>query len=467
MTGRFVWAEEHTTTFAMKELGELRGMLDGADPAKVRKVADSWSWIHKVLVASEGGGLKQEFDKAVEEVLEHWSGEAAEGFRKRANKISKKIEEAAVRAKAVESPMRNVATVLQSGIDNMKEIKDPNAAERGADKAGNVAVSVLTLGQKGGRDDSGAKADIAAGVPTQDVLRKHATELSEGKERALKAAMVLEYVSGGYRTYAKSMKVKDRQFNDPNFDAKDYDGGAPAVVPFSGGGVGQKGVKAASMPTGLDGAGLATQAAPTSPRPDGITGGIGTGGQPGSQVGTGLNTAGPGVGTGGGVNVGNLGAPSAGGGPTSAASGGGIGAPGIVGTAGGGTRGTGAGGRVAGGGGRMGAPGMGGGAGARQGGNNKKGGSGRGALAKQRGGVVGAAGKGAARAQGGSGLHRSRGGKQAGATGQKGKGMMAGAPGSRGGAGKDDKERRERPDYLVEDEETWVTKKNVTPRVVD
>ncbi|MCK1798897.1 hypothetical protein MTQ01_23295 [Streptomyces sp. XM4193] len=461
MSAGSVWPEPHKTTFAYKELGELRAMLDGADPKTVSKVADSWGWISKVLVESEGN-LKDDFDKAVAEVLEHWSGDAAEGFRKRANKISKKIAEAASRAKAMEQPMRNVATVLQSGINQLNEVKDPGKLDRAADKTGNVVVQVVTLGKKGGRDDSGANADIAAGRPTQEVLDKHATELSEGKERALKAAIALEYVGGGYRTYAKSIQSSGRNFRDPNFDDTDYDGGVPAVVPFPGGGIDQKNVKPMSTPTGLDGTGINTQT-PTSPRPDGITGGIGTGGQSGPQVGTGLNSAGPGVG-GGGVNAGNLGGLSTGSAPTGAANGTGIGTPGALGAGGAAMRAGGAGGRVAGTGGRMGAPGMGGGAGARQGGNNKKGGSGRGALAKQRGGVVGAAGKGAARAQGGSGLHRSRGGKQA--AGQKGKGMM-GAPGTRGTAGKDDKERKERPDYLVEDEETWVPNKTVAPRIVD
>lgn len=92
-----------------------------------------------------------------------------------------------------------------------------------------------------------------------------------------------------------------------------------------------------------------------------------------------------------------------------------------------------------------------------------------GAQARTPGGVVGKPGgpTGGSK-QGGSGLHRSRGGSQAGRPDQRGKG--AGAPGMPGARGKgEDKERTtgKRPDYLVEDEETWTPQRNVAPRVIE
>lgn len=462
--------EKHTTVFAMKQLNELRTMLNGSDYTKVRKVADNWKWINKSLVGGADGGLKKEFDKAVDEVLEHWTGAAADGFRKRAKSISDMITVAADYAKLTATPMDNIATVLFNGKEALDAVNDPSLVDRGKDKVGNDVVSTLTFGLKGGRDDSGANADIAAGVPAEQVLKKHATELSEGRERALKAAIALEYVGAGYRTYAKQIPnpPTDRGGDYPRPEGYDGSGGGvPPVVPFPGGsGGGPKGLTPQSTPTG-DVAGYGGQSAPTTPRPDGIAGGVGNAGnQPGAQISTGLNGVSGGVGTGGGPGSG-LGTP--GGvsttGVTSAGGSGGVGPVGGVGLPGGGLGGTKGAGRGVGAGGRMGAPGIGGTPGAGTGAKNKKGGSGRGALAKQRGGVVGAAGSGAARAQGGSGLHRSRGGAQKGKpTTRTG---MAGAPGTRGASGKDDKERKERPDYLVEDEETWVPKKNVAPRVVD
>ena len=42
-----------------------------------------------------------------------------------------------------------------------------------------------------------------------------------------------------------------------------------------------------------------------------------------------------------------------------------------------------------------------------------------------------------------------------------------GAPGSRGTNTNEEKERGKRPDYLVEDEETWTPERNVAPRVIE
>jgi hypothetical protein len=72
--------------------------------------------------------------------------------------------------------------------------------------------------------------------------------------------------------------------------------------------------------------------------------------------------------------------------------------------------------------------------------------------------VVGAAkgvtGKGAG---GGAGLHGSRGGTQRGAM----AGGMAGGMGGRNGRRPEDENSRgDRPDYLVEDEETWISEED-------
>ncbi|WP_229859810.1 hypothetical protein [Streptomyces poonensis] len=45
---------------------------------------------------------------------------------------------------------------------------------------------------------------------------------------------------------------------------------------------------------------------------------------------------------------------------------------------------------------------------------------------------------------------------------------MVGAPGSRTGRPNDQEQREgERPDYLVEDEETWAPQTNAAPRVIE
>ena len=44
---------------------------------------------------------------------------------------------------------------------------------------------------------------------------------------------------------------------------------------------------------------------------------------------------------------------------------------------------------------------------------------------------------------------------------------MMGAPGAHGGKGEGKGQNGQRPDYLVEDEETWTPERNVAPKVIE
>ena len=455
--------EKHTTEFVHLLTPQLKGMATAANPTEVAKVANGWSGLYTKLVGGKpsdteaaGGGILKDFSSAVDKVLEDWEGDAADKFKAEAKKIKKKISDASQYAKYTHVAMDSVARVLADIRPKVMNAEPPSSGESMGDKIKDL----------GSRDDSGFRNDIAAGMPTQQALDKHRGDLSKGKEFHVELAIEMERLGSLYNSQAKALGSWERR--NVVTDGENYPGDPGGIVPVaavvppnSSGG----------NPTGLD-AGKAGQQGSAfdpnginSPRADGISGGVGatgagTGG-PTAQVGTGLNSAGTGTGiSGGGTNLGGLGAGSTGGVPTSSGPGAsGVGAlpPGGI-TGGSGRGGTGAGrGRMGG------VPGMGGAnAGA---GGAKKGATGKGGIAKQKGGVVGATGKGAARAQGGAGLHRSRGGSQKGKVAGRGAGMV-GAPGARGKA---DEKNREgaRPDYLVEDEETWVPKKNVTPRVVD
>lgn len=102
------------------------------------------------------------------------------------------------------------------------------------------------------------------------------------------------------------------------------------------------------------------------------------------------------------------------------------------------------------------------------GGKSSGGAAGRGPLARRKGGKLDEPHptKGGSRPVG-QGLHSSRGGSQAGERGSRA--GMRGAPISSSGKGKDEKRNDEqRPDYLVEDEETWMPKRrDVAPPTVD
>ncbi|GAB7030641.1 hypothetical protein JCM4914_21020 [Streptomyces platensis subsp. malvinus] len=82
-----------------------------------------------------------------------------------------------------------------------------------------------------------------------------------------------------------------------------------------------------------------------------------------------------------------------------------------------------------------------------------------------KGGVIGGkVGQPGAGGQGGLGVHRSRGGARQGAVDGRRPAGMARVHGAHGPKGKDEaNENGQRPDYLVEDEETWIPERNVTP----
>lgn len=464
-------------------INELRAMISNSNPAAVRKAGDNWKAIADLLAGEDGsGGIAKEFKDAVDEASKSWSGDASKKFREAAADVLEKIDRTYRHARNTQKTLigngeigsctpgmdstaqiaapGSVAQTLAEAKATMEKIDDPSKTERGKDWASD-----------GSRDDSQFHADMAD--PNKDmsqVLEANRGDLSLSKERQVEAVIVMETLARNYSLHRKNFVGGDPdhggEWPAPPVDQSPV---GPIPMPIPGGAGAAKNV---ALQAG-GGSGIAELGqGVNSPRTDGISGGIGASGsgaggpgalKPGADVGMGLSSAGAGGVTGGGGGVGNLGS-GAGAGGVGGAGATGAG-PGVVGGLGGGAGArSGAGGARSG---RMGGmPGMGGaGAGGAKG--TGKGAGGRGGLAKQRGGVVGAAGGKAASSRGGSGLHRSRGGSQAGKAGSGRGAPMAGA-GARGAGAKEDKDRDgQRPDYLVEDEETWMPNRNVTPKVIE
>ncbi|MEV5599091.1 hypothetical protein [Streptomyces sp. NPDC052496] len=477
---------KHETKFYERNMQELKAMVAHADPGKVKEIATNWKWIHDTLVGEDGrGGLRKEFDDAVKEVLEHWGGKAAEGFRQRADQISRNIGNSAPYASNMRHVMDGVGHTLSEYKKKIDEMEMPSGTESNLDAAGNYALKVVTFGAKGGRDDSKAIHELQQGKDTTEVLNGNSGELSEGKERQLQTAVMMEYLGSSYRSNALAIGKPPRGGVSENDVPKQNDTPPPPpFVPLPDGVVNRP---KPSTPKGTvpspKGPGYTSPGGLEAPRQRGISGGVGSTIPPKTStlphVGTGLNSLPGGGSGGGGLSGGGGGLPGGGGlsgvgGGGGHLSGGGAGATGIPGGGGmaGGTMAgrSGTGGSGAGAGsrsGRVGAPGMGGAAGA--GGGAKGAAAGRGgALARQKGGVVGGTGgKTGTGGQGGSGLHRSRGGTQTGAGGGRRPAGMPGMPGAHGAKGKDKGPNGERPDYLVEDEETWTPERNVAPKVIE
>jgi uncharacterized protein YukE len=507
-------------------LKDLKAMLEDANVQTVEDVAQNWLDVHDLLVGTDGtGGILKQFTDAVNKVLETWHGESAMGFASQANVIAQNFNTGAPYAKNVSDVMFSSAKSLQDAYGQVMAIQEPSLMDSGLDFIGNTmtsgagALGIVSntilpgsggvtaaiggmFGLSTGRDETQLNADLAnPNISTAQALENNRGQISEEKERSLEAAIPMEQLALTYKSNASRLvepksvgvdeKLSDQGSNGDGNGNSNANVGAIAAVPTAVVTPSSSTYRASTGST--TGSGY-TPITATSPRTDGVTGGIGsseTSTRPltgsnltspsiGSSIGTGLDgytsgattSGGTGLGSGTGTSGGYGGTGSLGGTGSSSLGTTGSGTSGTSGIAGASASnlGSGAAGRTGSGMGRSGMPGAAG-AGAGGKGAGGAGATGRGALARQKGGVVGGASKGGktgSGSQGGSGLHRSRGGSQAGTTGSKSGRGMAGAPGSHGrGRGEEEGREGQRPDYLIEDEETWTPERNVAPRVIE
>ncbi|MFF4049557.1 hypothetical protein ACWCQP_38040 [Streptomyces chartreusis] len=444
------------TQFIEYSLKELKQMLEGTNPGSIEEAGRHWGKVNELLSGGEGGGIAGLLDKAVDNVLEHWEGDAAKSFEKKAREISQSIRNAAWHADLNSSQMADAGSQLRRFKAQLDEIEEPSGWAKVGD-----ALSDWQW-------DNGEA--VAGDLQDRKLTAKEVAEINEGKigasrEAQLNGVAVMENLAAQYIRVKGNLDrnkvlIDDKgNIKEPNRDVE-Y---PPPVTPGDMG-ASRPGVSGSGSKPWSAGPTTSVKPAPAVPRDKGITGGAQlptaktkvdsispglTGTGPGTSAG-GPNISGSGGGTGGAQGPGILGTGGGAGVGRGTAGRGGIGVAG-----GRGMSGTGAGaGRGAGG--RSGMGGMGG-AGAGAAGRGGAGAAGRGALAKARGGVVGAAkgmaGKGAG---GGAGLHGSRGGTQ--------RGAMAGGAGGIGGRNgrrsEDENSRGDRPDYLVEDEETWISEED-------
>ncbi|MGW0758816.1 hypothetical protein ACWD1Y_20525 [Streptomyces sp. NPDC002814] len=443
------------TQFIDYSLKELKQMLDLTNPGAIEEAGRNWGKVDELLSGGEGGGIAGLLDKAIDNVLEHWEGEAAQSFEKKAREISQSIRNAAWHADLNRSQMADAGSQLRRFKAQLDQIEEPSGWAKVGD-----ALSDWKW-------DNGEA--VASDLKDRKLTAAEVAEINEGKigasrEAQLNGVAVMENLGAQYMRITGNLQ-RNRVIQHPDGTIKEpsRDVEYPPPVVSPGAGASGPGTSGSGSKPWSAGPTTSVKPAPTGPRDQGITGGaqLPTSKTKVDSISPGLTGPGPGTGTGGpGVGGGGVGTGGAQG-PGIVATGGGTGVG--RGTAGRGGIGVPGGGRAGGtgaaagrgAGGRTGMGGMGG-AGAGAAGRGGAGAGGRGALAKSRGGVVGAAkgitGKGAG---GGAGLHGSRGGTQRGA------GAMAGGMGGRNGRRPNDENSQgERPDYLVEDEETWISEED-------
>ncbi|MYT11813.1 hypothetical protein YWIDRAFT_01034 [Streptomyces sp. SceaMP-e96] len=461
-------------------LDALRAMVKNSDPDAIESAGDHWRASADRLAGEDGsGGIRKAFMEAVDHASAHWHGAAADAFRREAQKVLKKIDLTYRHARNVETaliggrgsgPQGGIAHSLREAKNTMSKIED----------AGNVEGFFDTNG-KDGADQQFHKDMANPNMDAKMALELNRDNLSLSKERQVEAVIVMEELANNYRLNKPNFSGGDAPPPGPGHDwptePREPTHPAPVQMPTPGGPrvkpsqISPHGPNGPSAPFDPSGVNIKPSSPPVRTDLDGVQGGTLTPANPHVPGGGSTGGGGHSGGGGGGGSTGMPGGmmpvmPGKGGGsmgPGGASRGGAMGGrsgasrTGMPGGAGAGRAGM-PGGAGAG---RPGMPGggMGGGAG---GGAGRGGAAGRsGAQARTPGGMVGKPGAptGGAK-QGGSGLHRSRGGAMAGQG-------MAGAPGAKGNGKEKERTTGQRPDYLIEDEETWTPQRNVAPRVIE
>ena len=391
-------------------INDLRAMIENANPEVIETSGTHWRSSADLLAGEDGrGGIRKSFMDAVEHASAHWQGSAAEGFRKEARRVLEKLDRTYQHSRNVEStligtresgPEIGVAHSLREAKKAMSKIHDPGNWDKAMDDSG---------------DDAQFHKDMAN--PKMDArmaLELNRDNLSLSKERQVEAVVVMDELADHYENQGQRLEEGTGPGVGGDWPIKPSNTPPPHPVnmPDTGGSRPDPSSVQTHMPNGAGGHAVpAGFDGPKISRPD-------------LPVNTGLDSVQ------GGALAPSPGPTAIGGGPSGAAhhgvSGGSGGfpngaiPPGVIGMPGGAKGAGGMRGGMAGAG-RPGAGGaMGGGSGSGKAG--AAGAAGRtGAQARTRGGQVGKPGGPAGGAkQGGAGLHRSRGGKNAGMAGGAG-----------------------------------------------
>ncbi|MFB7663723.1 WXG100 family type VII secretion target [Kitasatospora sp. NPDC056138] len=451
------------TNFSGYSHGELRQMVQSMDSGGVMAASDPWRKAATTLKQ-----IRAALNTAAGDATDSWEGATSNAFYSKMTTLANSVNNVAAYANDAAVQLQGISEAIDEAKRDMPE--EPDLLDKVGDSIGDAAKSLV-----------GEKT-----TPIAD-------------ERKAQAVAVMDTLAVKYR--ASSAALKPPSVGNYDKDVQEIpppdSSGAEAISGLIvGAGMGlasagsstETGHTSSRSPASWSGqAAPSPKAVAVAPTDPGVWGGTASPAPRPQNPGS----VGPGTGIDGGVTVpktGGVGSGpiTAGGGSGSTGTGalpgtggcsGAVGGGGLAGGAKGGSAssglasgrgGLGSGGSrgAVRGGGAFGAGGMGGAEGEAGGvGGGSR--SGRG-LGQRPGGVVGEAGSGGAGrrsfTEGGSGIGRSR--AQAGQSGTGG-GAHGGMPGAAGKGGKKEKKGKERPDYLVEDEETWMSGEKANPNVVE
>ncbi|WP_051940563.1 WXG100 family type VII secretion target [Phaeacidiphilus oryzae] len=427
-----------TTDFeAAGDTQALVDMVANANPGRISSVADQYMKIHDQIA-----DITKELHTHVNNMLEHWTGPAADGFRTHAETLHTSLTNSLTYAKNAHTALKSSSESLTRAQSNIKH------APSWWDRASRALTSE--------RSDYQFKTD-AAKYGLAEAVQKDGSQLSAQMEAKQHNVLVMQSLGTDYNNNAAILQ------QTPGGGRENL-GVWPQPVKEHTGSVTQPSSGTPESPNSTSGGGVVTGGGHYSgPGGGGISGGIAQPHLTGLPSTTGIDGVSGGQGGSTGV-INPTGPQGFGGGSAGGHSGlGGVGGLGVIGGLGA-TGGLGGRSRFGGGGfageGGLGKGGLGGAASeAELTAAERAALGGRGGAALE--GEAGMAGE-SAFTKGGSGIG---GGAAEGEGGMGNRGMMGGMGGMGRGGGRK-KDRKGRADYLVEDEETWMQDDVPNPPVI-
>jgi len=167
------------TAPAVGGLHGLRAMIEHADPAALDAVAEHWTAVSGALLAA-----RTDFHAHTAAALEHWSGPAADGFAARAQQLHDSLTNGAAYADHASTAITSASAALRTAQRAMP--KAPGEWQK---------ISRRLTTESG---DQQFTTDLHNGLNRESALTLDATQLSATEERHQQAILVMQTLEQSY-----------------------------------------------------------------------------------------------------------------------------------------------------------------------------------------------------------------------------------------------------------------------------
>ena len=177
----------YCTDFASDGAGGLlglRAMIEHGNPGSLDAVSARWSAINEALVAAQ-----TELQAHAAAALQHWEGDAADGFAGRAAQLSQSLGNGATYASNAGAGVSTAADALRLAKSTMPAV--PSGWDR------------FTRALSSETNDHAFQQDLKSGMARDQAIKQDGAELSLMEERHQQAVAVMERLENSYNEAAR------------------------------------------------------------------------------------------------------------------------------------------------------------------------------------------------------------------------------------------------------------------------